>query len=328
MLLKLAMGNKKESLGPEHLARPAEILGKRFIQRHDLYAAQLMDGRYICNHQPLSSDYLFDHLRGTLTLGTYLLDQDSKAQFVVLDADGKNGWNDLLGLASKLEADNVPAYLEKSRRGGHLWVFFGRSVDGGDARSFARGILEKHDLTGIEIYPKQDNVDKGPGSLIRLPFGIHRLTGRRYGFYTPSGEPLAKTLTEQVYILESPQVVSNALFSAYQSVSPSLTPEARLDVLSDPTDVVSKRIKTQMTALEFISRYVDLKQTASGGVGLCPFHADEHSSFGVNDKGNYWHCFAGCGGGSIIDFWAKWRTKQGETGDFIPTITELAQMLL
>ena len=37
---------------------------------------------------------------------------------------------------------------------------------------------------------------------------------------------------------------------------------------------------------------------AGRGCGLI----DLHPSFGVNTEGNYWHCFAGCGGGSVIDF--------------------------
>jgi DNA primase len=71
--------------------------------------------------------------------------------------------------------------------------------------------------------------------------------------------------------------------------------------------MVSEKIKASVTVLEFVSQYVDLKPTESGAVGLCPFHDDHRPSFGVNDEGNYWHCFAGCGGGSVIDFWMKWR---------------------
>jgi hypothetical protein len=52
-----------------------------------------------------------------------------------------------------------------------------------------------------------------------------------------------------------------------------------------------------------------------------------HPSFGVNEKENYWHC-ADCGGGSIIDFWSLWRKKQGLDPSFVPTVTELAGMLL
>jgi hypothetical protein len=60
-----------------------------------------------------------------------------------------------------------------------------------------------------------------------------------------------------------------------------------------------------------------------GSIGLCPFHDDEHPSFGVNDEGNYWHCFAGCGGGNVIDFWMKYRNC-----NFMTAVKELAEMLL
>jgi DNA primase len=79
--------------------------------------------------------------------------------------------------------------------------------------------------------------------------------------------------------------------------------------------------------LEFIGRYVDLKPTASGAIGRCPFHDDQNPSLGVNTEKNYWYCFAGCGGGSIIDFWMKWRLKRGLDASFVATIKELANML-
>jgi len=53
-----------------------------------------------------------------------------------------------------------------------------------------------------------------------------------------------------------------------------------------------------VTVLEFVGRYVDLKPTKNGALGRCPFHHDDHNaSFDVNAGSNYWHCFAGCGGG-------------------------------
>jgi DNA primase len=86
---------------------------------------------------------------------------------------------------------------------------------------------------------------------------------------------------------------------------------------------VSERIKASVTVLEFVSQYVDLKPTASGAIGLCPFHDDHHPSFGVNAEGDYWNCWAGCGGGSVIDFWMRWRKC-----DFTTAVKELAEMLL
>ena len=68
------------------LSRPALVLAQRFVQRWDLYARQVDDGSYICVHEPLNVDHLFAHLRGGITLGAYLLDQESRARFLVLDA--------------------------------------------------------------------------------------------------------------------------------------------------------------------------------------------------------------------------------------------------
>jgi DNA primase len=62
-----------------------------------------------------------------------------------------------------------------------------------------------------------------------------------------------------------------------------------------------------VTVPESVSQYVDPKPTRSGAIGLRLFHDDNQPSFGVNDEGNCWHCFSGCGGGSMIDFWMKWQ---------------------
>jgi DNA primase len=68
-------------------------------------------------------------------------------------------------------------------------------------------------------------------------------------------------------------------------------------------------------------------QLDARNTGFCPFHDDQVRSFGVNDSGNFWHCFAGCGGGSVIDFWMKWRTKHGQDGSFTETVRDLRIML-
>jgi hypothetical protein len=173
------------------------------------------------------------------------------------------------------------------------------------------------------MFPKQARLADGPGSLIRLPFGVHRLTSRRYGFVTPGGEPLAPTIRQQIARLAAPKIVSEAAFESYQSFSSPKALEQLPRVQDAPTGAISEKIKTSISVLEFVSRYVDLKPTDSGAVGLCPFHDDHHPSFAVNADGDYWCCFAGCGGGSIVDFWMKWRGC-----DFKTAVAELAKMIL
>jgi hypothetical protein len=301
------------------LSRPALVLAQRFVQRWDLHARQLDDGSYVCIHEPLN----VGHLRGEITLGAYLLDQESQARFVVLDADDTQAWEDLGHLASVLAREDVPAYLEASRCGGHLWLFLAQAVAGREVRAFGHGLLAAHEVEGVELCPKQDRLADGPGSLIRMPFGMHRLTGRRYGFYTADWSPLAPTVREQIYALKTPEIVPEAAFEAYRSFAPPQPAAAVAEPPGKITGTLSERIKATVTVLEFVSQYVDLKPTASGAVGLCPFHDDHRPSFGVNAEGNYWNCFAGCGGGSVIDFWMRWRKC-----DFTTAVRELAEMVL
>jgi hypothetical protein len=98
-------------------------MARGFVQWWDLYARQLDDGSYVCVHEPLNVGHLLDHLRGEITLGAYVLDQEGRARFLVLDADAAQAWERLGYLARELADEDVPSYLERSRRGGQLWLF-------------------------------------------------------------------------------------------------------------------------------------------------------------------------------------------------------------
>lgn len=41
------------------------------------------------------------------------------------------------------------------------------------------------------------------------------------------------------------------------------------------------------------------------GMAACPFHEDKSPSLSLNYDKKLWYCFAGCGGGNIIDFVMK-----------------------
>ena len=296
--------NKELEVSNHEIESLANVLAERFIQRRDLYSKQLDDGRYLCIRKPLKDWHLAAHLRGEITLGAYVLDENSKTRYIVFDADDDIAMEKLVGMALDLEADGIPAYLEQSRRGGHLWLFFGQPVMGRDARAFAKGLVDIYELENIELFPKQSKLKEGPGSLIRLPFGVHRKTGERYDFITPSGNPLAPSLLEQIQLLSTPQSVSMAAFSAYRKFGTKTFRKAEFVPTEAASGTLSQRIKESVTAVDFISQFVEL---SADGRGLCPFHEDNRHSFAVNAEKNYWNCFAGCGGGDIIHFWEKWQ---------------------
>ena len=77
-------------------------------------------------------------------------------------------------------------------------------------------------------------------------------------------------------------------------------PQPVFEPVEAPGEQVSDRIKAAVSCREFVRQYVELD---SRGPGRCPFHDDQVASFSVNREENYWHCFAGCGAGSIIDFY-------------------------
>ena len=181
-------------------------------------------------------------------------------------------------------------------------------------------------LASMELYPKQDRLQTGPGSLIRLPFGIHKKSGRRYGFYTPAGEPLAPTIREQLQVLRAPEIVPERLFEQYAGYVAAPAPKPPLEPVEGEGETVSDRIKAAVSCYDFVSRYVELQPN---GRGLCPFHDDQAASFSVNRRDNYWHCFSGCGAGSIIDFYMRYQQQvEGQDCDFKSAVTDLAEMLL
>ena len=259
------------------------------------------------------------HLLGRDTLGAYVLDAAGQASYVVLDADDDDGWDALLSLAGGLERQGIPAYCETSRRGGHLWFFFHEPLSAQQARQFGLGLLHRHGLPDMEVFPKQSRLGNGPGSLVRLPFGVHRKSGERYGFITPERAPLASTLQEQIERLAEPLFVYAKARDTYvrhaprahrrsSQSSPVLSGSAlSKSARSGPANAElrpSDRIKTAVNLREFIAQYVEL---SSSGTGHCPFHQDEVASFSINEEEQYWYCF-GCGrGGSIIDFWMHYR---------------------
>jgi hypothetical protein len=203
------------------------------------------------------------------------------------------------------------------------WLFFERPHAGEQVRAFGKWILNVHHIEGIELFPKQDRLYGGPGSLVKLPFGIHRKSGQRYPFIRRDGAWLAPTVREQIYVLSAHKCVPEAVFGAY--VSYELKQRERLLPRRSGAifeSSVIEKVKNAMPLVDFISAFVDLRPVASGAVGRCPFHDDQHASFGVNREGNYWHCFAGCGGGSMIDFWMKWKEV-----DFPTAVRELKGMV-
>ena len=258
------------SLTLEHLQHFAD----RFIGRQSDYALQLPTGRYRRVGFPISLEVIEAHLTGECTIGTYLLDEQGNCFFAVFDADQEDGLRLLADLRRELATAGIPSYLEQSRRGGHLWVFLETPAPAWALRTW----LLPYCPFGVEFYPKQDEA-AGVGSLIRVPLGVHQLSGRRYPFVVPrEGHlvPVASRLMEMLAALEEierarvPQHLLVASFQANAQTHTSQTIPSPIRWLSRSPTIADWC--AEQDPFSTIGRYVTLDQR---GMGCCPF-GDHH----------------------------------------------------
>lgn len=142
---------------------------------------------------PLSNDVIKGHLEGLVTIGLYAINPATqRCKWLAIDADYGNALDDLLKLQWELRQDGVEAALEKSRRGGHLWIFASEPLLARQCRLYISAVARRLKVPlktagsgdGIEVFPKQDELPANEfGNALRGPLGIHRATGKRYFFY-------------------------------------------------------------------------------------------------------------------------------------------------
>ena len=60
-------------------------------------------------------------------------------------------------------------------------------------------------------------------------------------------------------------------------------------------------LRNRCDIVSVVSRYVELKKSASSFVGLCPFHNEKTPSFHVNPAKQFFYCFGCHAGGDAVD---------------------------
>jgi hypothetical protein len=169
---------------------------------------------------PLSLDTVRRHLEGRLTIGLYAINpKTQKCRWVAIDADYENALEDLLKLQWELRQDGVDAALEKSRRGGHLWIFAQEPLLARDCRVYIYNLARRLKVPvkatgpadGIEIFPKQDQVSANEfGNALRGPLGVHQASKKRFWFYGAD-----YVLVDQISYLGSLKRITQAEMAAF-----------------------------------------------------------------------------------------------------------------
>ncbi|WP_342431096.1 CHC2 zinc finger domain-containing protein [Neobacillus sp. FSL H8-0543] len=73
---------------------------------------------------------------------------------------------------------------------------------------------------------------------------------------------------------------------------------------------ICKEIKNHLSIAEALDRYTDANLSKAKIYKkqfniCCPWHADKNPSLTIYTESNTWHCWAGCGGGDVINLVAK-----------------------
>ena len=130
---------------------------------------------------PVTDNVIYAHLKGQVPYGVYLLEKDrTRALAVDFDEDDAEKPR---GYVIRAGFYGLSTYIERSKsKGFHVWAFFEeRGVQARKARLLAKRILADMSLDGVEVFPKQDQLDSrvSYGNFINAPlFGRHVVNGR------------------------------------------------------------------------------------------------------------------------------------------------------
>jgi hypothetical protein len=305
-------------MSPEQ--RQCERYAELFVHRRDVFARQTPRGSYFLTRSSITPDIIHAHLRGAMTAGFYAPGLDDSTRWIVLDADRPDGLAQLQDAWSTLDGRGIPSHLELSRRGGHLWILF-EPIATRVARRLILGTLPE--LDGIEVFPKCDWLEDGRvGNCVRGPFGVHRLTGKRYPFVDPiSLQPVSASVGSTIdYLATTPRLtptevaehLAAGLDERPERASAVISPEPPASRHSQGGSEIATLKRRIGDLHDFASQFVELNKA---GRGHCPFHPpDRNPSLSVDRERGFWVCFHEVNprtgrylGGDAIELY--WRLK-------------------
>jgi len=154
-----------------------------FQGRWDAFAEQQEDGSYRPVRRRITRDDYIHHGKGLRTYGIYSVNEVQATKFIVWDIDTfLPGPLDAITEALYEMGVNENCYLEEfsGRKGHHVWLPFESWFPASVAWRAGRAVMQRAGVE-VECYPKQEEV-ADLGNLIKLPLGIHRVTGQKSRF--------------------------------------------------------------------------------------------------------------------------------------------------
>lgn len=267
-----------------------------FLNRTDLALRWTVAGgraHWYCSREKMTRPGLSGALHGVDCLGLYAVSQTGTSRWLCFDADDDRGFQGLGSMAATLTR-TYTIILERSRRGGHLWLLF-KPTPWTTVVQWGHDLALHYGLQQIERYPLTGDL-RG----VKAPLTRHPKSAEVY--------PLIDLMTGA--IIDDPL---NYLMTLTRQVSPPVA----LTETGQPREILSRDIYEYPGELtrphdlqREISKYTALHYKGRGKwVGLCCLHDDRYPSLGVVE--GYWKCFRepSCGSGGLNAFRARMREK-------------------
>lgn len=193
-----------------------------FVGREDMFSKETLGygGKRQTELQPLplSEPKVMEHLRGEVTIGTYIQRPNGTVKYLVIDVDiskkiilqvQRNSkifisyLEQALRYAEEvkkiLKSLGINSYIEYSGcRGYHIWVFFTEWIPVRYVNMLSDVVESKisaikQDEICIEFFPNKTRIKAERfGQVIKLPYGRHIRTGEQSYFMDDSGNPFVE----------------------------------------------------------------------------------------------------------------------------------------
>lgn len=182
------------------LRKPTGPQLQGLIGNPDAYAVQGTDGVWTPVREKLTPAVIADHRGGARTIGTYIVKPPDQARTLVFDVDAETEEEAtamLKQLTKTLIDINRSAPMEQGtlkwmtewsgRKGWHVWILAEDYMPAEVLYRLGRGIREEAGFPKMEVFPKQTHLDPDKvtraggtplGNLVKLPGGIHQVTGQ------------------------------------------------------------------------------------------------------------------------------------------------------
>ena len=191
-----------------------------FPARSDVYSAWVPEVGWRPVREPLTAAVVLDGLtRQGPAISGFMIAPGSMTHSLAIDFDTPDGLEQGFETARAMAGAGLPAYIETSRRGSHLWAILDRLGTAKAARRAMRAFLataltDPEDVH-IEIRPGSDTVEAewathvkgavygdGLGHALRLPFMPHPKTGVVPQFMDATGRVLGPTIAAALLEVE------------------------------------------------------------------------------------------------------------------------------